>query len=102
MSSIGDKYPTMKTQKIQNGAQVCLRILTIATTLAATWLVFTDKQTIEIFGLKMDARYSYSPAFKIKTQLAFLLVPPRSVDDGDGAGGMCGGDGDRDEDGGRT
>ncbi|XP_038709927.1 CASP-like protein 1F1 [Tripterygium wilfordii] len=64
MSSIGDKYPTMKTQKIQNGAQVCLRILTIATTLAATWLVFTDKQTIEIFGLKMDARYSYSPAFK--------------------------------------
>ncbi|KAK6148024.1 hypothetical protein DH2020_018936 [Rehmannia glutinosa] len=54
----------LKTQKIFFVAQITLRILATATTLAATWIMLTTKQTQLVFGIQVDARYSYSPAFK--------------------------------------
>ncbi|KAH7578527.1 hypothetical protein ACOSP7_000163 [Xanthoceras sorbifolium] len=54
----------MKTQKLFHLAQICLRISAIATTLAATSVMVTSRQSIAIFGTTFDARYSYSSAFK--------------------------------------
>ncbi|EXB54908.1 hypothetical protein L484_008838 [Morus notabilis] len=56
--------PPQKTQNLFFGAQICLRILAVASTLAATWIILTSKQSIEIIGITFEARYSYSPAFK--------------------------------------
>ncbi|XP_030531433.1 CASP-like protein 1F1 [Rhodamnia argentea] len=53
-----------KSSNVSNGAQICLRILSIATTLAATSLMVTCRQSITVFGIRIDARYSYSSAFK--------------------------------------
>ncbi|KAL6177677.1 hypothetical protein ACLB2K_049202 [Fragaria x ananassa] len=56
--------PVMKSQKLLLGAQICLRTFAMATTLAATWIIITSKQSTEIVGITFDARYSYSSAFK--------------------------------------
>ncbi|XP_011042940.1 PREDICTED: CASP-like protein 1F2 isoform X1 [Populus euphratica] len=54
----------LKTQKIFIGAQIFLRIVVIAASFASTWLMLTNKQTIDIGGFVLDAKYSYSPEFK--------------------------------------
>jgi hypothetical protein len=54
----------LKTQKIFIGAQIFLRIVVIAASFASTWLMLTNKQTIDIGGFVLDANYSYSPEFK--------------------------------------
>ncbi|KAF5476497.1 hypothetical protein F2P56_003247 [Juglans regia] len=59
--------PALKTQKIVLGAQICLRILAIATSLAATWVMLTSKQSEEIIGITFYARYSYSSSMKFFT-----------------------------------
>ncbi|GMN56565.1 hypothetical protein TIFTF001_025682 [Ficus carica] len=67
MANTEAKFQPNQHQKTQNlflGAQICLRILAIASTLTATWIVLTSKQSIEIIGMTFTARYSYSPAFK--------------------------------------
>ncbi|KAH7528172.1 CASP-like protein 1F1 [Ziziphus jujuba] len=67
MSTIESKFeqnPPLKTEKIFLGFQICVRILATASTLVATWMVLTSKQSTEIIGMKFDARYSYSPAYK--------------------------------------
>ena len=67
MSIIESKFetnPPPKFQKAFLGAQICLRILVTASTLAATWIIITSKQSTQIIGITFDARYSYSPAFK--------------------------------------
>ncbi|KAM3704312.1 hypothetical protein ACJW31_04G166900 [Castanea mollissima] len=67
MASLEAKFPQnppLKTQKLVLGAQIGLRILTIAFTLAATWVVLTSRQSTMAFGIPVDARYSYSPTFK--------------------------------------
>ncbi|KAM6570402.1 hypothetical protein CsatB_018387 [Cannabis sativa] len=56
--------PPQNTKDLFHGAQICLRILAFATTLAATWTILTSKQTILIIGMSFSARYSYSPALK--------------------------------------
>ncbi|KAF3644101.1 CASP-like protein 1F2 [Capsicum chacoense] len=56
--------PPMKPYKCLLGTQILLRILATTFTLASTWIILTSKQTVTIFGLEMDARYSYSPVFK--------------------------------------
>jgi hypothetical protein len=56
--------PPRKTQKIVLGAQIGLRILVIATSLPATWVMLTSRQSTEIFGITFDARYSYSSTSK--------------------------------------
>ncbi|GAV62723.1 DUF588 domain-containing protein [Cephalotus follicularis] len=67
MARIEDKLPqnlTLKTQKLFIGSQICLRIATIATTMAAMWLALTSKQSVALFGFVLEARYNYSPAFQ--------------------------------------
>ncbi|KAK9995300.1 hypothetical protein SO802_019986 [Lithocarpus litseifolius] len=67
MSSLEAKFPQnppLKIQKLVLGAQIGLRILTIALTLAATLVVLTSRQLTVAFGVPVDARYSYSPTFK--------------------------------------
>lgn len=54
----------LKTQKNFIGAQIFLRIVVIAASFASTWLMLTNKQTIDIGGFVLDANYSYSPEFK--------------------------------------
>ncbi|XP_006347351.1 CASP-like protein 1F1 [Solanum tuberosum] len=54
----------LKPYKYLLGTQILLRILATIFTLASTWIILTSKQTVTIFGLEMDARYSYSSAFK--------------------------------------
>ncbi|KAF3664492.1 CASP-like protein 1F1 [Capsicum annuum] len=56
--------PPLKSHKCSFGAQILLRILAIAFTLAATLLILNSQQTAIVYGIEMDARYSYSPAFK--------------------------------------
>ncbi|KAI9177673.1 hypothetical protein LWI28_017953 [Acer negundo] len=54
----------MKTPKLFYLTQICLRILAIATTLAAASVMFTSRQSTFIFGTIFEARYSFSSAFK--------------------------------------
>ncbi|XP_006347352.1 CASP-like protein 1F1 [Solanum tuberosum] len=56
--------PPMKSDKCLLSTQILLRILAIAFTLAATSMILTSKQAVTVFGIEMDARYSYSSAFK--------------------------------------
>ncbi|XVE63735.1 hypothetical protein DITRI_Ditri07aG0043600 [Diplodiscus trichospermus] len=56
--------PPLKTHKLVLGAQIWLRILAIATALAATWVIIASNETAVVFGLSFEAKYSYSPAFK--------------------------------------
>ncbi|GLT79444.1 hypothetical protein SLA2020_509330 [Shorea laevis] len=54
----------LKTQKFHLGAQTSLRILTIGTTMAATWLMMTSKEIAIVYGLPFEAKYSYISALK--------------------------------------
>ncbi|KAG8388122.1 hypothetical protein BUALT_Bualt02G0092900 [Buddleja alternifolia] len=56
--------PLIKTHKFVFLTQIFLRILAIAATFAAAWLTITSKETTVVYGIQVDARYSYSPAFK--------------------------------------
>ncbi|CAK9175164.1 unnamed protein product [Ilex paraguariensis] len=47
-------------------AQIGLRILAIAFTLAAICIIVTSAQTVTIFGIDMRASYTYSSAFRFK------------------------------------
>ncbi|EEF51717.1 CASP-like protein 1F1 [Ricinus communis] len=65
MENVEDKYNSpLKSQKLFIGAQICLRIVTIGATLAATWIMVTDKQSITFGDFVMVAKYNYSSAFK--------------------------------------
>ncbi|XP_022987446.1 CASP-like protein 1F1 [Cucurbita maxima] len=50
--------------KLYLSSQIILRASVISSTLAATWTLITAKQSVVIFGFTLDARYSYSSAFK--------------------------------------
>lgn len=54
----------LKTQKLFIGVQIFFRIVAIAASVASSWLMITSKQVIDIGGIVLDARYSYSPEFK--------------------------------------
>ncbi|KAL0300083.1 UNVERIFIED_CONTAM: CASP-like protein 1F1 [Sesamum angustifolium] len=56
--------PPPKSSKLFILTQIPLRILAAAVTLAATSITLTNKQTAVIYGIQIDARYSYSPALK--------------------------------------
>ncbi|KAL4351287.1 hypothetical protein GQ457_06G036390 [Hibiscus cannabinus] len=53
-----------KTNNLTFCAQIGLRIMAMSTAFAATWTIVTAKQTLVIFGMQFDARYTYSSAFK--------------------------------------
>ncbi|KAL0342666.1 UNVERIFIED_CONTAM: CASP-like protein 1F1 [Sesamum calycinum] len=56
--------PPPKSQKLFILTQIPLTILAAAVTLAANSITLTNKQTAVIYGIQIDARYSYSPALK--------------------------------------
>ncbi|KAK4410738.1 CASP-like protein 1F1 [Sesamum angolense] len=56
--------PPSKTQKLLFATQVFLRLLAIAATSAAACVMLTTSQTTVVYGIQVDARYSYSSAFK--------------------------------------
>ncbi|KAK6920462.1 Casparian strip membrane protein domain, partial [Dillenia turbinata] len=58
------RNPTQKTQKMFHASQMVLRILAILSTSASCWIMVTSKQTADVFGIQMDAKYSYASAFK--------------------------------------
>lgn len=63
-TKVSEQNFTGKSSNVSYGAQLCLRILSIATTLAAALVMVTCRQSITVFGIRVDARYSYSSAFR--------------------------------------
>ncbi|KAG9144207.1 hypothetical protein Leryth_021871 [Lithospermum erythrorhizon] len=53
-----------KTHKLSFVAQIFLRVLVIVTTIVASWLILTSKQTVVVYGITADASYKYSSAYK--------------------------------------
>ncbi|XP_073147880.1 CASP-like protein 1F1 [Henckelia pumila] len=60
----GSVSPPLKTHKIFFLMQIFLRILSFAASLAAAWMMLTNKQTAVVYGILVSASYSYSSAFK--------------------------------------
>ncbi|KAG5523137.1 hypothetical protein RHGRI_035077 [Rhododendron griersonianum] len=56
--------PRPKTQKYYLASQISLRLLAAVVSLTAATLAITDKQIITVYGIELEARYSYSSAFK--------------------------------------
>lgn len=56
--------PRPKTQKYYLASQISLRSLAAVVSLTAATLAITDKQIITVYGIELEARYSYSSAFK--------------------------------------
>ena len=54
----------VRTHKLFLGAHICFRILTVSATVAAALMMISSSQTIEVYGIKVEAKYSYSSAFK--------------------------------------
>ncbi|KAJ9163941.1 hypothetical protein P3X46_023562 [Hevea brasiliensis] len=67
-----------KTQKTFIAFQFCLRIFAIAATLATAWLTLTNKESTQLGIFVIDARYSYSSAFRFFA-LANVVVCAFSV-----------------------
>ncbi|KAL6494409.1 hypothetical protein OROGR_031209 [Orobanche gracilis] len=71
--------PPPKTRKYYYQTQITFRVLAIAVTLAAAWVMMSSKETTVVYGIQADARYSYAPAFKFLAvanliALAFTVV----------------------------
>ncbi|XP_055827577.1 CASP-like protein 1F1 [Solanum dulcamara] len=69
MNHLGAKsteFPTslFKSEKRSIFAQILLRIFAIGFTLTAACIIHNSKQTLIIFTVETDARYTYSPALK--------------------------------------
>ncbi|KAL1829161.1 hypothetical protein ACET3Z_007573 [Daucus carota] len=54
----------VKVEKFARAAQISLRFLAMAATLAASCIVLTSKETVLIYGITADVKYSYSPSYK--------------------------------------
>ncbi|GFP82439.1 CASP-like protein 1f2 [Phtheirospermum japonicum] len=66
--------PPLKTRRFYYATQKCLRFLAIAITLAAAWLMVANKETAVVYGIQVDARYSYAPAFKFLAIANFIAL----------------------------
>ena len=66
---MANSIASSKSHKIQ----ILLRILAIATTLSAACIMITNKQVKVVYGIQVDARYSYSPAFKYYSNPVYQL-----------------------------
>ncbi|XP_075500460.1 CASP-like protein 1F1 [Primulina tabacum] len=60
----GTVSPPLKTHKFFFLTQISLRILAFAASLAAAWMMLTNKQNALVYGIWVTASYSYSSAFK--------------------------------------
>ncbi|KAI3521074.1 hypothetical protein L1887_10533 [Cichorium endivia] len=50
-------------------SQIWLRIVAAAATIAAACLMFNSRESKVLFGTDLDARYTYTPAFKFFTMM---------------------------------
>lgn len=55
---------SLNLPKYTKAAQISLRIMAMAATLAAAWIVLSSKETVVIYGITANAKYSYSPTYK--------------------------------------
>lgn len=62
-----------KTLKTFYFFHIMLRLIVIGTSLAAAVIIFTSKQSIYIFGTFIDAKYSYSSAYKYTLHTLLFL-----------------------------
>ncbi|PWA87805.1 CASP-like protein [Artemisia annua] len=60
----GRPIPSPITHLSFMASQIWLRIVAAATSIAAAILIFKSRESKVLFGTDVDARYSYSPAFK--------------------------------------
>ncbi|CAO2826953.1 unnamed protein product [Amaranthus hypochondriacus] len=58
------KQEEKKGQKWVNSLEIGLRLSAFVTSISATCIAFTSNQSALIFGIQMEAKYSYSSAFK--------------------------------------
>lgn len=54
----------LNLQKYTKAAQISLRFMAMAATLAAAWIVLSSNETVVIYGITADVKYSYSPTYK--------------------------------------
>ncbi|XP_074381803.1 CASP-like protein 1F1 [Apium graveolens] len=54
----------LNLQKYTKAAQISLRIMAMATTLAAASIVLSSNETVVIYGITANVKYSYSPTYK--------------------------------------
>ncbi|KAL3655062.1 hypothetical protein CASFOL_000848 [Castilleja foliolosa] len=66
--------PQIKARKLYYATQICVRFIAIAITLAAAWLMVTNKETAVVYGIQVDARYSYAPPFKFLAIANFVAL----------------------------
>ncbi|GKD66554.1 CASP-like protein 1F1 [Tanacetum coccineum] len=60
----GRPIPSPITHLSFMASQIWLRIVAAATSITAAILIFKSHESKVLFGTDVDARYSYSPAFK--------------------------------------
>ncbi|KAF5935773.1 hypothetical protein HYC85_026902 [Camellia sinensis] len=56
--------PTLNTSTPSLKTQICLKFLATMSSLSALCIIFTSKQTIMLYGLQIDAKYSDDSSFK--------------------------------------
>ncbi|KAI7989745.1 CASP-like protein 1F1 [Camellia lanceoleosa] len=56
--------PTLNTSTSSLKTQICLKFLATVSSLPALCIIFTSKQTIMLYGLQIDAKYSDDSSFK--------------------------------------
>ncbi|KAL8113932.1 CASP-like protein 1F1 [Apium graveolens] len=54
----------VKVEKFTKAAQISLRFMAMAVTVAAASIVVSSKETVVVYGVTVDAKYSYSPSYK--------------------------------------
>ncbi|KAL4192084.1 hypothetical protein AMTRI_Chr06g192240 [Amborella trichopoda] len=62
-----EAHPLLITHKSFLISQIIVRSIAAITSLSATILMVTDKQSISLFGLPITAKYTYAPAFRFFT-----------------------------------
>lgn len=63
-TTLTETLPSVKTKKHVVEAHIWVRFLATVSTLAASCIILTAKQSINLFGIAFYAKYSYSTAFK--------------------------------------
>ncbi|XP_076882272.1 CASP-like protein 1F2 [Bidens hawaiensis] len=67
METENNKIPSPNTHLSFMASQIWLRIVAAATSIAAVILMLNSRQSKVLYGTSLDARYTYSPAFKFFT-----------------------------------
>ncbi|GKE49233.1 hypothetical protein Tco_1480491 [Tanacetum coccineum] len=62
----GRPIPSSITYLSFMASQIWLRTVAAATSITAAILIFKSRESKVLFGTDVDARYSYSPAFKFR------------------------------------